>query len=163
MGSVATGRPGQAGLFLLNFVELQIAMVLGALACFLLGRLIPDASSSSAAYHPGTHLYAIGDVVFLSVPVVAWMRFRGRGWRLSLELALAMIAPVAIIATVGEIAGYAYLLWLVTGMYPVMSIGLILYMLYRRVRFSDRADARAAPAWVDGSGSGRDLTSGRTR
>ena len=150
MGIVSTGRPGQASRFLLYFVELQLAMVLGALVCLLLGRLIPDASSLRAAYHPGTYPYAIGDVLFLSVPVLAWMRFQGRGWRLGLELALAMVAPVAIIATVGEVAGYAYLMWLVTGMYPVMSLGMILCMLYRRVRFTDRADAPAARARVGG-------------
>lgn len=151
MGTASIGRPGQAGRFLLNFLELQIPMVLGAFVCYLLGRLIPDSSSLRAAYHPGTYLFAIGDVLFLSVPVVAWMRFRGRGWRHSLELALAMIGPVAIIAFVGELARYSYLMWLVTGMYPVMSLGLILHMLYHRDRPTDRVDAPATRAWVDRS------------
>jgi hypothetical protein len=146
MGTASTETPRQAGRFILNFLELQIAMVLGAFVCFQLGRVISDASSLRVAYHPGTYLYAIGDVLFLSVPVVVWRRFRGRGWRHSLELALAMIGPVAIIAVVGELAGYAYRLWLVTGMYPVMSLGLILYVLYRRDQFTDRVDAPAARA-----------------
>jgi flagellar biosynthetic protein FliP len=140
MDTASTGRPGPAGRFLLNFLELQIPMVLGAVVCFLLGRLIPDGSSLEAAYQPGTYLFAMGDVLFLSVPVVAWMRLRGAGWRLSIELAIAMIGPVAVVAVVGELAGYAYLLWLLTGMYPVMSLGLIVYMLYRRDRFIHRFD-----------------------
>jgi hypothetical protein len=146
MGTASTGGRGQAGRFLLNFLELQIAMMVGAVVCYLLGRLIPDASSLRAVYHPGTYLFAIGDVLFLSVPVVAWMGFWGRGWRLTLELALAMIGPVAIIAVVGELAGYAYRLWLVTGMYPAMSVGLILYMLYRRHHFTNRVGAPPARA-----------------
>lgn len=146
MLSASSRRRGQAGRFLLTFLELQIAMVLGAFVCFQLGRVISDAASLSAAYHPGTYLYAIGDVLLLSVPVVVWRRIRGRGWRHSIELALAMIGPVAIIAVIGELAGYAYRLWLVTGMYPVMSLGLILYMLYRRDHVTDRVDAPAARA-----------------
>lgn len=144
MVTASSRRRGQAGRFLLAFFELQIAMVLGAVVCFLLGRLIPDAPSLRATYHPGTYLYAIGDLLFLSVPVVAWMRFRRHSWRLSLEMGLAMIGPVAIIAVVGELAGYASRLWLVTGMYPVMSLGLILYMHYRRDHFTARVDAPSA-------------------
>jgi hypothetical protein len=150
MDTASTERQGQAGRFLLNFLELQIPMLFGAFVCYLLGRLIPDSSSLGAAYHPGTYLFAIGDVLFLSVPVVAWVRFRSRGWRQSLELVLAMIGPVAVIALVGELAGHAYLIWLVTGMYPVMSFGQILYMLYRRELFTNRVDA-SARAWADRS------------
>ena len=50
-------------------------------------------------------------------------------------MALAMLAPVAAIALVGELAGYPYLLWLVTGMYPAMSLGMSALLVYRRDRF----------------------------
>ena len=132
----------------LHFLELQIPMALGAFACYLLDRLISDSSPFATAYHPGTYLFAIGDVLFLTVPVAAWIFFRGRGWPDTLEMALAMLSPVAIIALVGEAAQYPYLLWLVTGMYPAMSVGMILYMLYRHDRFSAR-DVPHARARVD--------------
>ena len=74
------GFAAQAGHFLLHFLEMQIPMSLGALVCYLLGRLIPASSSYATAYHPGTYLYASGDVLFLTVPVVAWMIFHGHGW-----------------------------------------------------------------------------------
>jgi hypothetical protein len=54
-----------------------------------------------------------------------------------------MIAPVAIIALAGEIARYPYLLWLVTGMYPAMSLGMIAYIFYRGDHLIDR---NVAPA-----------------
>ena len=139
-------RARLAGRFLLHFLELQIPMVLGASVCYLLGRLIPGSSSFAAVYHPGTYLFAIGDVLFLSVPVAAWMIFRGHGWRRSLEMALAMLAPVIIITVVGEVAGAPYLLWLVTAMYPAMSVGMLLYMLYRRDHFSARVLGAASQA-----------------
>jgi hypothetical protein len=118
-------------------------MAVGALVCLGLGRLISDGSALATAYHPGTYLFAIGDVLFLTVPVVAWTLFRDPGWRPGLEIALAMIAPVAIIALAGEIARYPYLLWLVTGMYPAMSLGMIAYIFYRGDRPIDR---NVAPA-----------------
>jgi hypothetical protein len=81
--------------FLTFFVQLQIAMSVGALVCYLMGRLIPATSSFATVYYPGAYLYTAGDVFFLVTPVVAWMMFRGSGWRHSIELAVAMIAPVA--------------------------------------------------------------------
>ena len=71
----------------------------------------------------------------LTVPVVAWMLLRERGWRHSVELALAMLAPVAATVVLGELMRSAYLLWLVTAMYPAMSLGMLAYSLYRRDAF----------------------------
>jgi hypothetical protein len=119
----------------LSFLELQVAMVLGAFVCYVLGRVVSGASDLATTYRPGTYAFAIGDVLFLTVPVVAWMQFRGHGRRRSAEMALAMLAPVAVIALVGELAGYPYLLWLVTGMYPAMSLGMTALLVYRRDRF----------------------------
>jgi hypothetical protein len=124
------------GIFIFHFLEMQILMGLGALVCFLLGRLIPASSSFAKVYHPGTYLFTTGDVLFLIAPVVAWMIFRGYGWRHSLEMAIAMFAPVAAIIVLGQLAGYAYLLWLIIAMYPAMSLGILVYMLYRRDHFT---------------------------
>ncbi len=134
MASAERARP--AGRFLSLFLELQIPMMLGASVCYLLGRLIPASSSLATAYHPGTYLFTIGDILFLNGPVVTWMLFRGHGWRHSLEMALAMLAPVTLIMVVGQLAEYAYLLWLVTAMYPAMCSGMLVYMLYRRGHFT---------------------------
>jgi hypothetical protein len=142
------GLAPQVGRFILCFVELQILMGLGALVCYLLGRLIPASSRLATVYHPGTYLFAAGDVLFLTVPVVVWMFFRGQGLRHSLEMTVAMIAPVAVIAVLGEMAGNAYLLWLITAMYPAMSLGMFVHMLYRRNRFKERADHLAHPTPV---------------
>jgi hypothetical protein len=111
---------------------------LGALVCYLLTRLIRASPNFATIYHPGTYLYAAGDVLFLTVPVVTWMILRGYGWRHSREMAVAMVAPVAAIFVIGELAGYAYLLWLITAMYPAMSLGMLVDMLYRRDHFTVR-------------------------
>jgi hypothetical protein len=57
-----------------------------------------------------------------------------------------MVAPVVTIAIVGELAQYPYLLWLVTGMCPVMALGMVLCVLWRRDRFTGVVRASSAPA-----------------
>lgn len=114
-----------------QFLELQVPMVLGASICYLLGRLVPPASGLAEAYHPGTALFTAGDVVYLTVPVATWMVLRGRGFRQSLGMGAAMLAPVAAIISVGRLTTFDYLLWLVTAMYPAMCLGMLAYMLVR--------------------------------
>lgn len=128
-----------AGRFLLHFLELQIPMGLGALVCYLVVRLISASSSFATTYYPGTFLFAVGDVFFLSVPVGAWVLVRGQGWRHSLEIAVAMIAPVASIMLLGPLTAYDYLTWLLTAGYPAMCLGMLVYMFYRRDRFTGQA------------------------
>lgn len=118
--------------FLLHLLELQLAMALGALVCYLLGRLVPASSAFATVYYPGSYLFAAGDVFFLAAPVVAWMLVRGHGLLRSLEMGAALLAPVAAVAVWGELAGSAYRLWLITGMYPAMSVGMLVYLAWRR-------------------------------
>ena len=118
------------------FIELQIAMAVGALACFFVGNALRASTTYATVYRPGTVVYFLGDVLFLTVPVVALMTLWGQGWRHSLELAAAMLAPVTAIVVLGVVTQGAYLLWLITAMYPVMSLGMAAYMLYRREVFN---------------------------
>jgi hypothetical protein len=124
-------RPA-AGRVLRRFAELQIPMALGALVCFLLARVIPAPLAAAIGYYPGSWPFAIGDVLYLSLPVAAWLTLRGRGRRRGLETAAAMIAPVAAIVVLGELAGGPYLVWLLTAGYPAMSLGLLAVLLIRR-------------------------------
>lgn len=118
------------------FIALQIAMAAGALVCFFVGGALRASATYATVYRPGTVAYFLGDVFFLTLPVVAWMALCGRGWRNSLGLAAAMLAPVAAIVVLGEVTRGAYLLWLITAMYPAMSLGMAVYMLRRREVFS---------------------------
>jgi hypothetical protein len=140
--------------FLLRFLEMQLPMVLGAAVCYLLLRLIPASSSFATVYHPGTYLYTAGDLLFLTVPVVASMVFRGHGWRHSLEMAVALLAPVAAIIVLGELAGYAYRPWLITAGYPAMSLGMLVYMLYRSYEHAHSAHEHVSQGTAANTTSG---------
>jgi hypothetical protein len=137
-------RRSNARGFLLHFLELQIPMVLGALICYLVIHLISRASSFATTYRPGTILFAIGDLLFLTVPVVIWMILRRYSWRHSFEMGIAMIAPVAGIMVLGQFTAYDYLTWLLTAGYPVMCLGMLIYMLYRQDFFTGQAGNMAA-------------------
>jgi hypothetical protein len=126
------GVAADLGRRLFAFVELQLAMALGALACLLVGRVARDLPIYATDYRPGTVPYFLGDVFFLTVPVVIWMLIRAFGRRHSLELAVAMLLPVAVIVLLGQLTRAPYLLWLVTAMYPAMSLGMLIYLLFRR-------------------------------
>jgi hypothetical protein len=103
-------------------------MALGAFVCYL---VVTPIAHSSSLYRPGTYLFAAGDVLFLTIPVVVWMICRGHSTRHSLEMGTAMLAPVAAIVALGELAGFAYLEPLVIAGYPALSLGMLVYMLYR--------------------------------
>ena len=59
-------------------------------------------------------------------------------------MGIAMIAPVAVILVLGQLTAYDYLTWLLTGGYPLMCLGMLIYMLYRRDLFTGQADNIAA-------------------
>ena len=111
-----------------RFFELQVPMALGALVCLGVVTLLAASPAVAAVYRPGTYLFAAGDIVFLTTPVVAWLRFRGHRWRSSLTMAGALLAPVAAIALAGELASLPYLSWLVYAGYPAMSLGMFAYL-----------------------------------
>ena len=134
-----SGFVARAGTFILHFLELQIPMGLGALVCYLLGRLIPAASSFATIYHPGTYLYATGDVLFLTTPVVVWKVLRGHGWQHSLEMAAAMLAPVVAIVILRILGVDNYLPWLAKASCPSMYPAMLAAMLYRRDHYTGQA------------------------
>ena len=129
------GRGSKAGRFVLTFLELQIPMVLGAVVCYLVSHLASASPSYAAIYHPGTYVYGTADILFLTAPVLVWLIFRRHGRRYSREMMIAMIAPVAMIVVLGELSGFSYLPWLLNGSYPLMCLGMLVYMLYQREHF----------------------------
>jgi hypothetical protein len=90
--------------FIRHYVEMLVAMfagmvVLGAPALLALGA----AGVSSAELRTDVPaLMLLGMGVTMTVPMVAWMRYRGHGWGPSNEMAASMLIPTAgVIALLG--------------------------------------------------------------
>ena len=132
--------------FARHYVEMLVAMlvgmvVLGTPATFALGA----AGMSMSELHndfPALMLFAMA--VAMTVPMVAWMRYRGHGWAASAEMSASMLIPA--LATIALLWGGlvedigALMLIEHVAMLPSMFVA----MLLRRQEYSGAHDhARA--------------------
>jgi hypothetical protein len=71
----------------------------------------------------------------MTVPMVAWMRHRGHGWRSSLEMAAAMFAPAipVIVLLRADVIAFAAVCGLYCG---VMMAAMLALMGYRRSEYT---------------------------
>jgi hypothetical protein len=90
--------------FARHYVEMLVAMLLGMAVLGLPLSMALDAlgMSSSELHDDAPALMLFGMAVTMTVPMVGWMRYRGHGWRASMEMSASMFVP-----TFGVIA----LLW----------------------------------------------------
>jgi hypothetical protein len=117
--------------FLRHFGEMVIAMLLGMGVFALVNDaiLIPMGFAYlSARFSP--EAYALAMAVSMSVPMVAWMRIRKHAWRLSMEMAAAMIVPIVLLIAVCSIAHLPSTV-LLTGTHILMLPAMLAVMLYR--------------------------------
>ena len=127
--AVKTGR------FILHLLEMLVAMQIGMSVFHLMLGLL-RIYSNSRAVEAGTTLHAVVMTVFMTVPMAAWMLIRGHGWRHCAEMVIAMIAPVALIGLLCQLGLDEYLPWLAALSTPLMFLGMILAMLYRREHYT---------------------------
>jgi hypothetical protein len=89
-------RPGRRT-FLRHFVEMLLAMFLGMLVLGGITQLIFAAAGSSLTDAPGSvRVMLMG--VDMTVPMVAWMSYRGHPRARNAEMAAAMIVPTLVAA-----------------------------------------------------------------
>ena len=136
--------------FFRHYVEMVVVMFLGmaVLGMPALQALGAAGVSSTELRSDAPALLLLGMGVTMTVPMVAWMRYRGHGWRASNEMAASMLIPTA---------GVIALLWLVddvgivlTIQHVVMLPSMLVAMLLRRHGYShgSRRHRRAEPAAV---------------
>lgn len=142
-------RLAPAGRFLLHYVEMQIVMGIGMALFAVVVRQLRASPTYGAAFASGTDLWILGDGLFMTIPMVAWMVFRGHGWQHSLEMGAAMLLPGIAIIVLGWLGVGP--LWLRLGACGLMCLGMLVYMLVRYDHFT-RAAGHAAH--VAGLGAG---------
>jgi hypothetical protein len=126
-----------------HYVEMVVAMfagmlVLGAPVALALGAVGVDLLDDA----PGLYLFGMG--VTMTVPMVAWMAFRGHGPRANAEMALSMMVPtVAAMALLGaDLLGDVHDAMLVQ--HVVMFPAMLGVMLLRPSEYAGHAHERVA-------------------
>jgi hypothetical protein len=81
--------------FIRHYVEMVVAMFAGMVVLGVPAGWALEAfgSSTSALTDNAPALMLLGMMVTMTVPMVAWMRYRGHGWRANSEMAASMVLP----------------------------------------------------------------------
>ena len=88
--SLLSATPKQR--FARHYIEMVIAMFAGMAVLALPARMALAAADTSWS-ELGTAAMLLAMAVEMTLPMVAWMRFRGHDWRPSGEMAAAMLLP----------------------------------------------------------------------
>ena len=132
--------------FLLHFLEMQIPMVLGMIPWHPVVRALRASPTYAEAFQRGSALSILGHGLFMTIPMVAWMVIRRHGWRHSMEMGAAMLAPGLAIIGLCSLGADTYWPWLITLASPAGTVAMLLYMLYRRDHFTEPAGHSAHSA-----------------
>ena len=91
--------------FVRHYMEMLAAMFLGMVVLGMPAIMALGATGVSSAElrSDAPALLLLGMGVTMTVPMVAWMRYRGHGWAASNEMAASMLIPTAgVIALLGS-------------------------------------------------------------
>ena len=132
--------------FIRHYLEMVAAMFLGMGVLFAPALLALGAAGVSSAElrSDAPALLLLGMGVTMTVPMVAWMRYRGHGWAASNEMAASMLIPTAgVIALLGaDLVDDVGALLMIE--HVVMLPAMLVAMLLRRDEYSGAASAQAA-------------------
>src|SRR4029079_3395298 len=86
--------------FIRHYVEMVVVMFVGMGVLTLPARWVVDAVGTS--YTEAPRLMFLSMAVTLTLPMVAWMRFRVHGWQPTTEMSGSMILPpLAVLGLLG--------------------------------------------------------------
>jgi hypothetical protein len=134
--------------FIRHYMEMVVAMflgmaVLGVPAGWALGAV---GSSWSELNSDAPALMLLGMAATMTVPMVAWMRYRGHGWRANTEMSASMVLPT--LAAIGLlVAGVMTDIGaLLVVEHVAMLLGMLAAMLLRLDEYTHRhTHARTGP------------------
>jgi hypothetical protein len=136
--------------FTRHYLEMLVAMFVGMLALGMpavagFGAL---GMSSAELRSDAPALLLLGMGVAMTIPMVAWMRYRGHGWAASNEMAASMLIPTAgVIAVLG--AGLVTEIGTLFAIeHVVMLPSMLVAMLLRRQEYSHAGHHDPDPAPV---------------
>ena len=120
--------------FIRHYVEMVAVMFAGMFALMAPADLLLGVfGTGSSEHHPTIMLVSMA--LTMTIPMVAWMRYRGHAWRVNLEMATSMLIP-----TLGALtlvwAGVASANAVMVPEHVAMLAGMLLAMLLRRDEYS---------------------------
>jgi hypothetical protein len=126
--------------FIWHYVEMLLAMFIGMIPLELILLAAGTSSGEMGESHLVAHLLLMA--VAMTIPMVAWMRYRGHSWQLSLEMSSAMFIPTLgalLLYAGGLVEGHGRLMVIE---HNGMFVAMLLAMLPRRAEYTGHAHAR---------------------
>jgi len=126
--------------FIRHYVEMVVVMFAGMLVLGLPGEAALKAldSGTSELRDDAPAVVFLGMAAIMTIPMVAWMRYRGHRWQPTLEMAASMVIPtliaIALLAT--SVLSFGALLGLE---HVAMLLGMLVAMLLRRDEYTRHA------------------------
>jgi len=125
----------RTGYFVFHFAEMWFAMFAG-MAAFMALRIAISASATPAFADPGSIEFQIGMAIFMVTPMVAWMRWRGCGWRDCGAMSAAMVLSTAAVLVSSALELRDVQFWLASNQHVLMLVGMLAFMVYRREHYT---------------------------
>ena len=115
--------------FLLHYLEMVAAMIIGMV-------VLGAASDALLDLPDETAVNIVEMAIAMTLPMVAWMRFRGHGWRPCIEMAAVMLVPAAVALVLLGTQLVEDEMVLMTIEHTAMFVGMFLAMLLRRDEYT---------------------------
>jgi hypothetical protein len=133
--------------FIRHYIEMVVVMFAGMIVLGLRGEAALKAigSGTSELRHDAPAIVFLGMMATMTIPMVAWMRYRGHRWQPTLEMAASMIIPtlIAIALLAAGVVSFEALMGLE---HVAMLLGMLAAMLLRIDEYTHAHHAHAAAA-----------------
>jgi len=118
--------------FIRHYIEMVVVMVAGMIVLGIPGEATLQAigSGTSQLRDDAPSVVFLGMMATMTIPMVAWMRYRGHRWQPTFEMAASMIIPtlVAIVLLAAGVLAFDALMGLE---HVAMLLGMLIAMLLR--------------------------------
>src|SRR5215208_6167415 len=133
--------------FIRHYIEMVVVMFAGMIVLGVPGEAALHAigSGTSELRDDAPALVFLGMATTMTVPMVAWMRYRGHTWRPTLEMAASMVIPTlaAIALLAAGVLGFDALMGIE---HVAMLLGMLVAMLLRIDEYTSHAHHLGEPA-----------------
>jgi hypothetical protein len=146
MAQRASGHGSLIGRFLRHYGEMVVAMLLGMVVLGVPAGIVLRALGSSSAELAGDApaVMLLGMAISMTVPMVAWMRRRGHGWRASSEMSAAMFIPTLAAIALMAVGLVSDLDTIMVAEHVLMLVAMLVAMLLRASEYTHHHGPAAA-------------------